>query len=158
MLRLIRKILISLRLPALFCCLAVLPVQLDAQQKNEALSQVLISNAFADYHYVQPASRKVLSLKKKKPIARYNPVNYLAAGMLFFYQRVVSEQFQANCMYEISCSEYTKRSIEYYGFVKGALLGFNQFSNCFPSVAAEHCEYKLTDDFKVKNPVEEDRK
>jgi len=73
--------------------------------------------------------------------------------LLFFYQRVVSEQIQSDCMYEISCSNYTKLSIEKFGFA-GFLLGINQWNNCFPNVIYDEPNYKRSDNLKVINEIE----
>jgi putative component of membrane protein insertase Oxa1/YidC/SpoIIIJ protein YidD len=50
-------------------------------------------------------------------------MNIIVGGMIYFYQNVISEQIQAGCSYEISCSQYLKLRIEKYGFVIGTFAG-----------------------------------
>ncbi len=36
------------------------------------------------------------------------------------------------CRYEVSCSEYTKQSIDEYGVLKGVGMGFKRILSCNP--------------------------
>jgi putative component of membrane protein insertase Oxa1/YidC/SpoIIIJ protein YidD len=132
----------------------MLPEGADAQNKQAQNEQVLRSS-FSAYDWQPPAKRKVLSLRNKKLIYKINPVTYVSAGALFVYQNVISQQIQANCNYEISCSEFTKRSIEEHGFIKGLLTGLNQLTNCAPSVLDDHCEYVISKNLKIINSIED---
>lgn len=125
-----------------------------AQENQEMVKAKLIQNTFEQYEYTKPVKRKFISLKNKSLIAKMNPVNYLAAGLLFFYQNLLSEQIQANCNYEISCSSFTKLSIEKYGFVKGTLLGLNQLSCCMDVILYDYPKYKISKDSKIINRFE----
>jgi len=122
-------------------------------QNQEVLHDGLLDNVFAGYHHHQTPKRRFLSLKGKSVLSKINPLTYVSAGLLFFYQRVVSEQIQSDCMYETSCSNYTKFSIEKLG-IAGFLLGINQWNNCFPTVIYDEPKYKRSDNFKVINEIE----
>lgn len=63
-------------------------------------------------------------------ITRYNPVSLLFSGSLFFYQKVISPQLQSRCPYEISCSAFSKASIEEFGIVKGIPLTADRLTRC----------------------------
>lgn len=115
------------------------------------LNIVLTSNFYSEYEL--PVKRKVLSLKDKGIISKINPITYISAGLLFFYQRIISEQLQVECTYEISCSSYTKFQIEKNGF-RGFLLGIDQLSNCFKGVNYDCQDHQISGDSKVINPVE----
>jgi putative component of membrane protein insertase Oxa1/YidC/SpoIIIJ protein YidD len=130
------------------------PVCLSAQNAQANLSTQITRPAFANYISKEPAKRKFMDLSSKKTAARYNPVTYVSAGLLFFYQRVISPQLQANCTYEISCSEYTKLCIQHYGFVKGTLLGLHQLNNCAPGVIGDRCRYVISPDGKIINHID----
>lgn len=69
-----------------------------------------------------------------KPKYKYNPIGYLGTGALFFYQNIVSEQIQATCAYQTSCSEFTKLCIRDYGFLKGTMIGLHQILSCLPFI------------------------
>jgi putative component of membrane protein insertase Oxa1/YidC/SpoIIIJ protein YidD len=83
-------------------------------------------------------------------------LNYLAAGLLFFYQSILSEQIQADCTYEISCSNYTKQCINKDGFIIGSLKGLHQLNTCFPANIDDCPNYKVSTNLKIKNQVEPD--
>ena len=104
--------------------------------QNKNVSNELVKASFDKSYRTRSEKRKLLTFKKK--YARFNPINYLGAGLLFVYQNVMSEQIQADCTYKISCSEFTKLSIQEYGFIKGTLNGFNQLSECHPQSLYEH--------------------
>ena len=118
---------------------------------TDTLRNLLINNIYSEYK--TPAKRKILSLKNKPLIKKLNPLTYISAGLLFFYQRILSEQIQAHCMYQISCSNYTKYEIEKNGF-RGFLLGINQLDNCFKGVIYDYPSYQVTNEDKVINSIE----
>ena len=127
----------------------------SSSQSATSLNQKLITSAFKEDKYKEPLRRKVITFKKKS--SYYNPANYLGAGLLFFYQRVISEQIQAECTYNTSCSEFTKLSIEKYGIFKGGLKGINQLSECFPGAKSEHIRYYISSEDKIINKIEFDK-
>ncbi|MFI5150556.1 MAG: membrane protein insertion efficiency factor YidD [Bacteroidia bacterium] len=139
----------------IFCILFLSP-SLRAQQQNDTIRNTLLSNTFSAYTYIPAPKRAVLNLHKKSIWARINPVNYVAAGLLFVYQRVFSEQIQARCNYVVSCSEYTKLSIQKHGFVKGSLMGIDQLSCCFPGITLDYPDHKLTAERQIINNRSDD--
>jgi uncharacterized protein len=64
------------------------------------------------------------------PVQKYNPLNAAFGGLLFVYQNVLSPQFSAHCLYAPSCSEFSKRSIQKYGLLKGLLLSADRVMRC----------------------------
>lgn len=125
----------------------------DAQQiiNSDSLRYLLISKTYLEHKVSE--KRNVLSFKNKPLTAKLNPIAYLSAGLLFFYQRVLSEQIQANCMYHTSCSGFTKSQIEKNGF-RGFLLGINQLNNCFDGIIYDYQVYQISADSKVINSIE----
>ncbi len=113
---------------------------------NSELVRVLFSQ------YEMPIQKKRVMMQVGS--AKINPLTYVAAGLLFFYQNVLSEQISANCTYQMSCSEYTKKCIERYGIVKGTLIGLHQLSCCVPNISADHCEHKISENYKIINIIE----
>jgi putative component of membrane protein insertase Oxa1/YidC/SpoIIIJ protein YidD len=98
----------------------------------------------------------MLQTPARHTLARYNPVHYLAAGLLFFYQRILSEQIQANCNYVVSCSEYTKQAIYHRGFLIGILIGANQLNNCVPGITMDYPAFRLNAESKIINNAEDE--
>jgi putative component of membrane protein insertase Oxa1/YidC/SpoIIIJ protein YidD len=128
--------------------------QAFSQQSSQPINAVLIHQTFDTYHYHKTPGRGLLSLKNKTLIGKLNPVTYLSAGMLFFYQRIISEQLQADCTYETSCSEFTKLGLQNHG-LKGFLLGIDQWSNCIPSVIDDLPRHRISPNYKIINRFEE---
>jgi len=113
-----------MRVP-LFLIAVFLSSLCHAQVLNTQIQKASFSREYSQ----PPAHRSLLKFNKKSD--RYNPLMYFGAAFLLVYQRVFSEQFQAECVYETSCSEYTKISIQKKGFVRGMLAGFSQVTECF---------------------------
>jgi uncharacterized protein len=134
----------------IFCTLVALN-PLIAQQRGENINHILTDNFYTEYKV--PEKRKFLNFKNKRLISKLNPVTYLSAGLLFLYQRVGSEQIQAECNYEISCSGYMKSQIEQNGF-RGFLLGINQLNNCFQAVIYDYQRHQISARSMIINPVE----
>lgn len=61
---------------------------------------------------------------------KYNPVSLTLGGLLYIYQNSISRQFSANCLYHPSCSDFSKRAISKYGFIKGILLSTDRLTRC----------------------------
>ena len=76
-------------------------------------------------------SRKPIFMKIGGNVfTRYNPVSLVFSSSLFFYQKVISPQLQSRCPYEISCSAFSKASIEEFGIIKGIPLTADRLTRC----------------------------
>lgn len=117
-----------------------------ANGQSNWLSKEITAGSF-QYEETQSA-RKTLRLKKR---SRYNPFAYAGAGLLFFYQNVLSEQVQASCMYEVSCSEFTKVAIREMGVVEGILRGLNQLTECHAGILYEYPAIAISSNNKINN-------
>jgi putative component of membrane protein insertase Oxa1/YidC/SpoIIIJ protein YidD len=135
----------------LFLFLLYFGFNLDAysQQNYPQVSSALLER----FEYKEPAKRPFMDMSKYRGIQKANPFIYLSAGMLFFYQRMVSEQIQAQCNYHYSCSSFMKMSISKHGFIKGSLQGMDQWNSCLPSVRLDHAPYTLQGE-RILNDVE----
>ena len=51
---------------------------------------------------------------------------------IVFYQKLISPLKGRTCMFEPTCSEYTKQAIEEYGPIKGVWLGIKRIARCHP--------------------------
>ncbi len=84
----------------------------------------------------------VLKYKKKSFIIKYNPISLVFTGAMFVYQNVVSPQISANCLYEISCSNFGKLAIYEFGLIKGIFITTDRLTRCNTMVIDEIPEYK----------------
>ena len=67
---------------------------------------------------------------KQSPFLRYNPVYWLLNGALTGYQKVISPQISADCLYELSCSRFSRVAIQEFGVFKGIALTADRISRC----------------------------
>jgi putative component of membrane protein insertase Oxa1/YidC/SpoIIIJ protein YidD len=77
---------------------------------------------------------------KLKPFLRYNPVFWFFNGALTGYQKVISPQISADCLYEQSCSRFSRAAIQEFGIFKGIALSADRISRC-NRVAATSIEF-----------------
>lgn len=99
--------------------------------------QLLNTNNFGDETFSKKREVRFLFTKSKNPIVRYNPVSLGLGGLMFVYQKYISVQIGANCPYEVSCSEFSKRCIQQYGLIKGISLGADRLMRCTRLASAD---------------------
>lgn len=66
----------------------------------------------------------------KRWYVKYNPLNMVFGGTLFFYQKVISPQIVMGCSFEPSCSAFAKGCIHEYGVIKGVALAADRLTRC----------------------------
>lgn len=75
-------------------------------------------------------SKKPLDYRRKSPLFRYNPVALTLTGTMLVYQHVVSPQLGSGCIYERSCSNFSKAAISEIGVVRGIFLSADRLFRC----------------------------
>jgi uncharacterized protein len=122
-----------------FICLII--NQVNAQNKAVNLQYILASDV---------DSSQILPVKKlQKGIQKYNPLFWFLNGSLTVYQKVISPQFSAICLYEQSCSRFSRASIQEYGILKGVALTADRLSRCNRISATSINPFRITDEGKV---------
>jgi uncharacterized protein len=115
--------------------------QLNAQNKAMNLQYILASDV---------DSSQILPVKKlQKGIQKYNPLFWFLNGSLTVYQKVISPQFSAICLYEQSCSRFSRASIQEYGILKGVALTADRLSRCNRISATSINPFRITEEGKV---------
>lgn len=66
----------------------------------------------------------------KSILARYNPVSLALGGLMLGYQKIISPQISAECMYSPSCSRFSQALIKEFGFIKGVFLSADRLMRC----------------------------
>jgi putative component of membrane protein insertase Oxa1/YidC/SpoIIIJ protein YidD len=51
-------------------------------------------------------------------------------GLFNFYKKNISDQIINDCIYEVSCSEFSRDVFEHYGLVKGLFLTCDRLCRC----------------------------
>lgn len=73
--------------------------------------------------------------ESKNVIIKYNPVSLALGGLMYFYQKGISPQFSAGCIYNPSCSEYSRNLIKDLGVFKGVPCSADRLMRCnYPAV------------------------
>lgn len=63
-------------------------------------------------------------------LIKFNPITIVPGGLMFMYQKFISPQIFANCLFEESCSKFSIHLIHEYGFFKGASLSADRLTRC----------------------------
>lgn len=136
-----------------FCFFSMLG---NAQKSN--LNQETLGKFFHKYEHHEHGKRTVMKTKNRNFFQKINPLPYVSVGLMFIYQRAITQQLDGECAYHNSCSQYTKYSVEKLGLLKGVLLGFYQLQTCFPTSFKDYPDYKVTDDLKILNQIGKEKK
>lgn len=119
---------------ALLCIMLLISAEIEAQTQLIDIDARRI--ALKAEQNIEMASRKrnpqrTFLVRKEDPlVVKINPVNYVFGGLLYFYQTSLSRQFSADCLYEPTCSSFSKDVISNYGPVKGVLLTADRLCRC----------------------------
>lgn len=108
----------------LISCFLLVSLFVSAQTEDSAIIFEKL-NSKVEVHY-QP---KYL-FSDSKPIIKFNPITLVSGGLLFLYQKVISPQIFADCLYDISCSNFGVLSIKRYGLIKGTFLTSDRLTRC----------------------------
>lgn len=122
-------------------------------QKQINISTILVENNFSEFKINETKNRTFLK-QNKTLLTKINPLHYISGALLYFYQNIISEQIQANCQYQVSCSENMKKQISTKGLLFGVLNGLDQLGNCSGSILSDYPAYKITKEDKVNNAIE----
>lgn len=113
----------------------------------------IAQNKMIDLAYIQGTSLEestpVKPKKPLKPVLKYNPLFWALNGSLTLYQKVVSPQISAGCLYETSCSRFSRIAIHEFGIIKGVALTADRLSRCNRISAAGISRDQLTREGKI---------
>lgn len=90
---------------------------------------ILEASAKIDNGYHEPH----VSLIEGRPgqtVAGYNPLSVAFSGLMYTYQRWVSPQLPSECLYEHSCSGFSKMLISEFGLAKGVVSTADRLMRC----------------------------
>lgn len=94
-------------------------------------------------------NHKAIAYKHRNILLRYNPVSLAFTGAMFFYQGVISPQISAECLYQRTCSNFSKAAIHEFGLLRGVLLTADRLSRCSTRVLREIPNRRLDDHHHV---------
>lgn len=86
------------------------------------------TNSKQQVHHHQ--KRSYIYKNQAKTFKNSNPASLLYGGSLYMYQNLISQHFSANCLYDPSCSDFSKQAVKRFGLVKGSLLTIDRLNRC----------------------------
>ena len=113
---------------------------------------LLIKKVRVDHNHDSKTVRPYIYGENSTAFQKANPVNMVFGGLLFLYQNTLSQQFSANCLYNPSCSEFSKQCIHDYGILKGMFLSADRIMRC-NRIAATGIHPLRIENNKVSDPV-----
>lgn len=95
---------------------------------NKDYSILVKDNNFR--HNVAINTKAPIVYKHRSFIAKLNPLRFLATSAMLLYQNIISPQIFRYCLYERSCSNFSKKAIEEFGLFKGIFLSADRIMRC----------------------------
>ncbi len=72
----------------------------------------------------------MITPRSQRAWARYNPFHVTFTGLMFVYQQYVSPQLPSECLFEHSCSNFSKSLIAEYGLIRGIPFTADRLMRC----------------------------
>lgn len=102
----------------------------DFAQKINLNEDLLLVDSLSKQQIHHSEKRLYIYKNQPKTFKNSNPVSLIYGGSLYIYQNFVSQHFSANCLYDPSCSDFSKQAVKEFGLIKGTLLSFDRLSRC----------------------------
>ena len=99
-------------------------------QSIDLSSDLLLADSVSKQQVHHHEKRIYIFKNQRKTFKNCNPVSLIYGGSLYVYQNFVSQHFSADCLYDPSCSEFSKLAVKEYGLFKGGLLSFDRLNRC----------------------------
>ena len=120
-------------------------IQIQAQERTldiQAIAEKDFSSEEITY-YKKPKKNNTHTFHypNKQLLIANNPVNLFFKGLMFLYQNALSPQISANCIYETTCSNFSKQSLHEFGLIKGVFLSADRLMRCNKSSEADASPY-----------------
>lgn len=120
--------------------------------------QQLFSKLHVESSYNSVRKVKWMDTKSKNKLIAYNPVNVVFSSLMFGYQKFLSPQLSASCVFTPSCSNFSKQLMKEYGLIKGLFLTADRITRCnrvgvsdiSPLLIDEQTHHVLDDVLKFK--------
>jgi putative membrane protein insertion efficiency factor len=118
----------------LFMGLLFVGLNLFGQDRNADLSLIAAMNYDAErilyYAHSEKNNLAPVQFHSNSFLVKINPVNLFFKGLMTVYQKAVSPQISASCMYQTTCSNFSKEAIHEFGLFKGIFLSADRLLRC----------------------------
>lgn len=95
--------------------------------------------------------------KPKSFFQKINPFSFLYNKSLGFYQKNISAQIAANCVFEKTCSHFSKDLTQEFGILGGVVLSIDRLSRCNRISILETSSLNKNKEGKIKESVDDYR-
>jgi putative membrane protein insertion efficiency factor len=99
-------------------------------QPIDVTADLLLADTLAKKQIYHSEKRMYIFNNQPKTFKNSNPVSLVYGGVIYIYQNYFSKHFSADCLYDPSCSEFSKRALKEFGVLKGGLLTVDRLSRC----------------------------
>lgn len=99
-------------------------------QSIDLTADLLFVDSVSKQQVHHHAKRNYIFKNQPKTFKNSNPVSLIYGGSLYVYQNFVSQHLSADCLYDPSCSDFSKQVVKEYGLFKGGLLSFDRLNRC----------------------------
>ncbi len=124
-----QSLLVSLRASSIVLLLCFISL-MGFAQSIDLSSDLLLIDSVSKQQVHHEGKRLYIFKNQPKTFKNSNPVSLIFGGTLYVYQNFISQHFSADCLYDPSCSEFSKQAVKEYGLLKGGLLSFDRLSRC----------------------------
>lgn len=97
----------------------------------------------------------VIEKPDRKFIQKINPFYWAYTGMTNFYQRNISVQIAANCIFEETCSRFSRKLVDEKGIFAGVVLSLDRISRCNKVTLVETSPLRFTKNSKITESIDE---
>ena len=124
-----QSLLVSLRTSS-FVLLLFITSLTGFAQKIDFTADLLLADSVSCQQVHHSEKRPYIFQYQPKTFKNCNPVSLIFGGTLYVYQNYISQHLSAECLYDPSCSDFSKQAVKEYGLIKGTLLSFDRLSRC----------------------------
>ncbi len=99
-------------------------------QEIDLKGDLMLTDSISKERIPVPTKRAYIYKNQPKTFKNSNPLSLVYAGSLYMYQNFISQHLSASCLYDPSCSDFSKQAVKEFGLIKGTLLSFDRLSRC----------------------------
>lgn len=99
-------------------------------QAIDLSADLLLADSVSKQQVHHSEKRIYIFKNRPKNFGNSNPVSLIYGGSLYVYQNFISQHFSADCLYDPSCSEFSKRAVKEFGLIKGGMLTVDRLDRC----------------------------
>lgn len=100
-----------------------------------------------------------IDFKAEKPertfVQKINPFYWIYTGAIKFYKKNISVQIASNCIFEETCSHYSRKLVNEKGIFAGIVLSLDRISRCNKVTLAETSPLRFTEEGKITESIDE---